>query len=112
MTIPTQDAADAAHAPQGSTGEQELAALSRRQADKERTLALAQVLVNRAAAHPEFGQALQGWWDQAAPVRGTVTNTINGNVMYGNVFQAQNFSGLTFGAQPVPPTAPPAAQSS
>ncbi len=107
-----QDAADGVTpAAPVSSGDQELAALELAPADKQRALALAQVLVTRSEADPEFRQALQGWWDQAAPMReAVVTNTITGGTQYGPVIQGQNFTGLTFGAPAVPP--PPATPTS
>lgn len=91
------------------SGEQELAALEQAPVDKDRALALAQVLVGRADADPEFRQALQAWWDQAEPIWQTVikSNTISGGTFYGPVFQADTVSGITFGGQAVPPPPSP-----
>ena len=47
---------------------------------------------------------------QAAPVRektGDVENTISGGTFSGPVFQGRDFTGLTFGASPVPPASQP-----
>ena len=77
--------------------------------DEDRALAFAQVLVGRAKDDPEFRQALQAWWDQAAPIRQTVikSNTISGGTFYGPVFQADTVTGNTFGSQaPLPPSSP------
>jgi hypothetical protein len=51
-------------------------------------LALAAVLLGRADIDPGFGQALQGWWEQARPVRvslGDVSSTISGGTFNGPV---------------------------
>jgi hypothetical protein len=99
-----QEGGATAAAPALPSGEQELAALEQAPVDKDRALALAQVLVGRANGDPEFRQALQAWWDQAAPIRETVikSNTISGGNFYGPVFQADTVTGNTFGSQPPP----------
>jgi hypothetical protein len=106
-----------AAAPAPASGERELAALQQAPADKVRALALAQVLVGRGKADPEFQQALQAWWDQAEPIRQSVANnTISGGTFYGNVFQAGTITGTTvtgptFGSQAVPPPPGPSGPS-
>jgi hypothetical protein len=62
------------------SGEAELAALEQAPASQERAVAVAEVLVARAAADAEFGEALDAWWQQARQVRvgGDVTNTVSG----------------------------------
>ena len=90
------------------SGEAELAALERSPADKGRAEALAQVLLARADADGDFMRGLEGWWEQAAPIRtgeGNVTNTISGGTQYGPVLQGRDFTGpLTFGAITAPPS--------
>jgi hypothetical protein len=90
-----------------SSGEAEVAALQQAPADRQTAVALAEVLVARAAADEGFGQALAGWWERAEPVRaaiGNVTNTISGGIQQGPVIQGRDFSNLTFGAPtPAPP---------
>jgi tetratricopeptide (TPR) repeat protein len=92
-----------------SAGDVELTALERAPADERRAVALAEVLVARAYADGEFRRALDGWWEQASPVRagaGNVTNTISGGTQHGPVLQGRDFSNVTFGAAPaVPPVA-------
>ena len=92
--------------PASGSGEAELAALRESPGDRERAVALAGVLLARAAADAEFGRALRDWWAQAEPVRekiGDVTNTISGGTFSGPVLQGRDFSGLTFGASPTAP---------
>jgi hypothetical protein len=91
------------------SGSAELAALEQAPADERRAVALAEVLVARAAADSGFGEALQAWWEQASQIRigGDVTNTVSGGTQYGPVLQGRDFSGLTFGS-PAGPPAPPA----
>lgn len=94
-------------------GEAELAALKQSPADKGRAEALARVLLARADTDPEFRQGLEGWWEQAGPIRtgeGNVTNTIIGSTTYGQVLQGRDFNGpITFGAPSAapPPVSPP-----
>src|SRR5450432_64141 len=62
------------------SGEAQMTALQDSPGD-DGAVALAQVLLGRAGADPGFEQALQGWWEQAGPVRdslGDVSNTISG----------------------------------
>ena len=92
------------------SGEAELAALQQAQGDRQKAVAMAEVLLTRADADDGFKQALLSWWGQAEPVRaniGNVTNTISGGTQYGPVLQGRNFSNLSFGVPPVPPPAPP-----
>ena len=51
------------------SGAAELAALQQVPAGQDQAVALAGVLLARAAADGEFGRALQGWWSSAEPVR-------------------------------------------
>lgn len=101
--------------PQGNaapvpSGEAELVALQLAQDDRQKAVALAQVLLARADADEGFRQALVSWWEQAAPVRasiGSVTNTISGGTQYGPVLQGRDFSNVTFGVSPAPPPVRP-----
>jgi hypothetical protein len=89
------------------SGEAELAALQHAPDDQQKAVALAERLLARAATDEEFDQALNGWWEQAEPIRAhigsVVTNTISGGTQYGPVLQGQNFSGITFGKTTAPP---------
>jgi hypothetical protein len=92
--------------PASRSGEAELAALQRSPSDQANAVALAEVLLARAAGDYEFEHLLQAWWGQAAPVRenaGSVANTISGGTFSGPVLQGRNFTGLTFGASPAAP---------
>jgi hypothetical protein len=104
-------AADRAGASVIPAGEAELAALERAPDDEQRAVALAEVLLARAGADAEFGQALRAWWEQAEPVRaslGDVTNTISGGTQQGPVLQGRDFSNITFGVSPAAqPPGPP-----
>ncbi len=73
------------------SGSAQLAALEQAPADQQRAVALAEVLVARAAADGEFTQALAAWWEQArhVPAAGNVTNTISGGLQYGPVIQGR-----------------------
>ena len=106
---PLRRKAAAGHAAVVS-GEAELAALQRAPGDQQKAEALAERLLARAATDAEFDQALNGWWDQAEPIRArigsVVTNTISGGTQHGPVLQGQNFSDITFGASPPPPSPP------
>jgi hypothetical protein len=86
-------------------GSAQLAALAQVPDDKDRAVALAEVLVARAAADNEFAQALAAWWEQARHVPATedVTNTISGGIQHGPVLQGRDFTGLTFTTTPPPP---------
>lgn len=92
------------------SGETELTALQAAPADQAKAVALAEVLLARAGTDPGFEQVLQQWWKQATPIRekmGNVRNTISGGNQYGPVLQGRDFTGLTFGAAPTPPTSRP-----
>src|SRR5215467_12466596 len=65
----------------GPTGPRELAALKRAPADERRAMALAEALIARAEANADFQAALEGWWEEAKPVR----NAISGGTFYGQV---------------------------
>jgi hypothetical protein len=104
------------HAPAGGgaaalpAGDAELVALVQAPADERRAVAVAEVLVARAGSDAEFRRALEGWWEQAGPVRtgaGDVTSMISGGTQHGPVLQGRDFSNITFGAAPaVPPVLP------
>jgi hypothetical protein len=81
-------------------GEAELAALQQAPGDQQKAHALAEVLLTRSGADYEFRRALEGWWQQAEPIResiGNVTNTISGGTQHGPVLQGRDFSKVTFG---------------
>ena len=102
-------ALDGAAAAAMPTGEVELAALEQAPADRDRAVALAEVLVARAGADADFRQALEGWWERSAPIRtceGNVTNVISGGTQTGPVLMGRDFTGLTFGAAPPVPPGP------
>jgi hypothetical protein len=87
-------------------GDAELAAFVRAPADERRAVALAEALMARAGADSEFKRALEGWWEQAGPVRagqGSVSNAISGGTFHGPVIQTQTATGFTFGVPPAPP---------
>jgi hypothetical protein len=92
--------------PASGSGEAELVALRESPADQQKAMALAEVLLARAAADAEFGRELRDWWAQAGPVRekiGDVTNTISGGTFSGPVLQGRDFTApITFGASPAP----------
>ncbi len=97
---------DAAVVPSGAA---ELAALEHAR-DEGASVALARALLTRADTDGEFGAALAGWWEQAAPVRasiGNVTNTIRGGIQHGPVLQGRDFTNLNFGTPAPPPASPP-----
>jgi hypothetical protein len=92
-----------------ASGETELAALQKSPDDQAKAVALAEVLLARAANDSGFEQALDEWWERAAPIRektANVTNTISGGTQYGPVLQGRDFTGLTFGASLAPPAQP------
>src|SRR5580700_9995150 len=66
------------------SGAGELAALEQAPGDQQRAVALAEILVARAATDAGFGEALAAWWQQASQVRigGDVTNTISDGTQY------------------------------
>ena len=86
-----------------SSGQAELTALKQAPDDRERAVALAEVLVRRAGSDSAFQLALEGWWQQAAPIRagvGNVTNVISGGDQHGPVLMGRDFTSLTFGIGP------------
>jgi hypothetical protein len=92
------DGASAAVAP--PSGEAELAALTRNPDDRQRAMALAEVMLARAGDDADFGRELSAWWVRAEPVRASsdeVRNTISGGTQHGPVFQGRDFSNITFG---------------
>ena len=97
-------------APAVASGEAEMLALQQSRGDRQKAVALAEVLLARAEADAGFDRALKDWWAQAEPVRekvGNVTNTISGGSQYGPVLQGRDFTGpITFGATPTPPAGP------
>jgi hypothetical protein len=101
------DAAGAAVVP---SGQAEVAALQQDPDDQRKAVALAEALLARSGADEDFQRALEGWWQQAEPIRasiGNVTNTISGGTQYGPVLQGRDFSNITFGATPATPPVPP-----
>jgi len=91
------------------SGEAELLALQESPGDRQKAVALAELLLARAEADAGFAHALQEWWQQAGPVRdkiGNVTNSISGGTQYGPVLLGRDFSNLTFGTAPAPPACP------
>jgi hypothetical protein len=92
------------------SGEAELTALQQSPRDQQKAAELAQVLLARADADADFGQALRQWWEHAEPIRaslGNVTNTVSGGTQTGPVLQGRDFTNLNFGASPAPASAPP-----
>jgi hypothetical protein len=99
---------DAAAAEMVPVGEAELAALQQAP-DDQKAVALGEALLARSGADDEFRRALESWWAQAEPIRaslsiGNVTNTISGGTQHGPVLQGRDFSNITFGAPPAPPS--------
>jgi hypothetical protein len=92
------------------SGEAELADFQQAPGDRQKAVMLAEALLARSGADDEFRQALEGWWQQAEPIRasiGNVVNTISGGAQQGPVLQGRDFSNITFGASPPsPPVAP------
>ena len=86
------------------SGEAELAALQQAPGDQQKAVALAEVLLARAQADAEFGQALRELVGRRPSRSGrasaNVTNTISGGTQHGPVLQGRDFSNLTFGAAP------------
>lgn len=91
------------------SGSAELVALEQAPGDEQRAVALAEVLVARADAESEFGEALRAWWEQASQLSlgGDVTSTISGGTFHGPVLLGRDFSGLTFGPTTAQPPALP-----
>jgi hypothetical protein len=92
------------------SGESELAAFQQAPGDRQKAVALAGALLARSGADEEFRRALEGWWQQAEPIRaniGNVVNTISGGTQHGPVLQGRDFSNVTFGTPPVTPPVPP-----
>lgn len=88
-----------------SIGSAELSALEQAPTDERRAVALAEVLVARAAVDAEFREALEDWWEQASKfcIRGgDVANTISGGIQSGPVLQGREFSGIAFNTMPPP----------
>ena len=82
-------------APAVASGEAEMLALQQSRGDRQKAVALAEVLLARAEADAGFDRALKDWWAQAEPVRekvGNVTNTISGGSQHGPVLQGRDFS--------------------
>jgi hypothetical protein len=78
--------------------------------DRDKAVALAEVLLARTAADEEFGQALENWWQRAEPIRakiGNVTNTVSGGTQQGPVLQGRDFSNVNFGVSLPSPPPPP-----
>ena len=59
---------------QAVTGEAALATLLQAPADQHKAVALARVLLERAAADAGFDRALRQWWEQAEPVRAGISH--------------------------------------
>jgi hypothetical protein len=75
-------------------GSAELAALQDTPGDQQRAVALAQILLARAAADTGFAQALGAWWEQARHIAPeNVTNTISDGAQYRPVLQGRDFTG-------------------
>jgi hypothetical protein len=92
------------------TGEAELAALRQAPGDQQKAVALAETLLAKSSSDDEFRRALESWWQQAEPICvsiGNVTNTISGGTQHGPVLQGRDFSNITLGAAPDPPSVPP-----
>jgi hypothetical protein len=93
-----------------TSGEVELAALQEAPGDRQKALALAEVLLARAEVDAGFERALHEWWEQTEPVReriASVTNTVSGGTQYGPVLQGRDFSNLSFGVPPIQPASQP-----
>lgn len=90
---------DVAGQSSAASGEAELKRLQLSPTDRQKAVALAHVLLARAANDDEFDQALRQWWQQAEPVRvelGNVANKISGGTFQGPVFQGRDFTGVSF----------------
>lgn len=82
-----------------ASGATELAALAQAPGDDWRAMALAEVLIARAAADDAFRQELEAWWVSASHITasGDVTNTITGGAFNAPVVQGRDFLGIRFG---------------
>jgi hypothetical protein len=103
---------EAAAALQVPSGEAELTALQQAPSDQHKAVALAEAMLARSGADDEFRRALESWWQEAEPIRaslsiGNVANTISGGAQSGPVLQGRDFSKISFGASPPPPQGPP-----
>jgi hypothetical protein len=89
-------------------GAAELAALEQTPSDGRRAVALAEALLARAGADPQFRTALEGWWEQSRQLRagGNVISTISGGTQHGPVLQGRDFTDLTFGSPVVSSPSP------
>ena len=90
--------------PSELPGRAELKALQVAPHDRQKALALAEVLLERSRVDTAFGQGLDDGGHQE-PVRaslGDVTNTISGGTQHGPVLQGRDFNNLTFGTAPPP----------
>jgi hypothetical protein len=85
-----------------ASGEVEQIALQEAPTDEGRAIALAEVLIARAATDYSFRQAMINWWAQASQIRvgGEVISTISDGIFHGPVLQGRDFTGLTFGSSP------------
>ena len=100
---------DATAAELMPTGAAQLAAFQQAPADREKAIALAEMLLARSGADAEFRQALGSWWQRAEPIWasiGNATNTVSGGIQQGPVLQGRDFNNITFGAPPATPPAP------
>ncbi len=89
-------------------GEDELAALDEAPGDPRLAQELANVLLSRAETDAVFRAALDEWWRQASDVvthSGSTINLISGGIQDGHVIQGRDFTSVTFGAGPTPPSA-------
>ncbi|MGW1073499.1 hypothetical protein [Streptomyces sp. NPDC002537] len=103
----------AGHAPQVSSGVDELARLERDPADPAHAQALSTVLAVRAALDADFRSGLEAWHEQAKRAHsggGTVRNEVSGGSQHGPVLMGQNFSNLSFGSPSAPAPPPTAGQ--
>lgn len=82
--------------PAGAPGTTELTALEQVPTDRGRATALAEALLARADADPEFSQALGNWWQRASSVSNSIGGSfyasISGGTFYGSVMQAQTIN--------------------
>jgi hypothetical protein len=82
-----------------ASGATELAALAQAPGDNRHAMALAEVLIRRAAADDVFRQELEAWWVSASHITadGDVANTITGGTFNAPVVQGRDFLDLKFG---------------